>query len=255
MKATELLLKQHREIEQLLERLRTAGPENEGAIRRELADLLVAHTVMEEEHFYPTLREMAPERVLEAIEQHGLADYELARDLSTRPGDENARARAAVLAEVVLAHVRMEENDLIRRAESALTNQELAEIGEVMMATFEQAIRTGHQKILARKLAANIPKLALRGAEAGKSAQRGRAKKKATVRRGAAAKRGTARKIEGGRAPAKRGTAKRGTAKRGTAKRGTAKRGTAKRGATTKRTGAKGGRTGTRGAKSRASSH
>src|SRR5512141_2657248 len=122
MKATELLQRQHREIEQLLERLRTAGPEDEAVIRRELANMLVAHTTIEQQHFYPAVRDAAPERILEAIEEHGLADYELARELGTRPGDMNAQARGTVLSELILAHIRKEENDIFRRAESHLTN-------------------------------------------------------------------------------------------------------------------------------------
>jgi hemerythrin-like domain-containing protein len=243
MKATELLQKQHREIEQRLERLRAAAPEDEGAIRKELADLLVAHTVIEQEHFYPAIRDVAPERILEAIEEHGLAEYALARDLSAYAGGEDARARASVLADVVLSHIRKEENELFRRADAALTNQELAELGEAMMKTFEAAHRQGYQRLLARALAANMPKIGARG----QSARRGQAKK-ATARGGrrataTAAKRGQARKAKAGaRGQAKAGTAKRGTAKRSTAKRGTTKRSTAKRGATTTQ-GARGGAT------------
>src|SRR5271154_1244198 len=79
MKATELLQKQHRDIEALLERLRGAGQGDERAIRQELASNFVAHTVIEEEHFYPAVREALPDQILEAIEEHGLADVELAR--------------------------------------------------------------------------------------------------------------------------------------------------------------------------------
>lgn len=205
MKATELLLKQHREIEQLLERLRNAAPEEERGVREELARLLVAHTTIEQEHFYPALREVAPDRVLEAIEEHGLADFELARDLSARAG-EDAKARTTVLAETVLAHVRKEENDLFRRAESALTNQELSEIGDMMARAFEQVRRGPYERLLAQALAEKMPKMVLRGVteKAGKSVRRGAAKKMA-ARRAAAPK-------------AKRGTAKRGTAKRTTAR-------------------------------------
>jgi hypothetical protein len=231
MKATELLQKQHREIEQLLERLRISGPEDAAAIRDELASLLVAHTKIEEEHFYPALRDVAPERIREAVEEHGLADYELARDLGAHPADEDARARTAVLADLVLSHIRKEESDVFRRAESALTGPELAMIGEAMAKTYELVRRQDYRAILARALAENAPQLmsTRRPYAKAKSARRGPAKAKA--RQAAGSKRPATAK----RAAAKRGTAKRGTAKRGAAKRAAAKRPTAKRSAAPKR--------------------
>jgi hemerythrin superfamily protein len=217
MKATELLQKQHREIEQLLERLRNAAPEQEAALREELASMLVAHTVIEQEHFYPAVREIAPDRILEALEEHGLADYELARDLSARPGDQNARARGTVLGEVVLAHVRKEENDIFRRAENEMTNQELAEIGEVMLERYQVIRQMGYERFLAQALAENMPRIVGRAParKAAKSTRRAAsskrraaapAKKKATTRR-AAPKRTTGRKAETPRVTSKRGAA------------------------------------------------
>ena len=160
MKATELLQKQHREIEHLLERLRTSGPQEAHALRDELANLLVAHTTIENEHFYPALREIAPELILEAIEEHGLADFQLARDLGARSDAEDIQARTTVLAQIVLAHVRKEESDLFRRAEISLTNQELAEIGEALAYAFAEAQRLGYRKLLPKALAAHMPRLA-----------------------------------------------------------------------------------------------
>ena len=63
MKATELLQKQHREIEALLEQAKNAGAEDDKAIRDQLAAALVAHTVAEQQIFYPALREAAPELI------------------------------------------------------------------------------------------------------------------------------------------------------------------------------------------------
>lgn len=191
MKATELLQRQHREIEQLLEQLHGVGAAEHARIRREIADALVAHTVIEEEHFYPAVRLAAPDLVLQAVEEHGLATYELARALTARIADDAARARAAVLGEVILSHVRREESDLFRRAEDALTNQELAELAEVMEERFVEVRRRGYARVLAQKLEASMPRLPART-----PARRAKPEKKhpATRRAAASARRAPARK-------------------------------------------------------------
>jgi len=238
MKATELLQRQHREIEQLLERLRNAAPEHEAALREELASMLVAHTVIEEQHFYPAVHEAAPDRILEAIEEHGLAHYELARDLSVRAGDENARARGTVLGEVTLAHIRKEENDIFRRAESTLTNQELAEIGDHMARLYQEVREIGYERFLAQALAEHMPRLPgrtpLRKAKTTRRAAPAKrraapakrraapAKKTTTAKKTATARRATKPRVTGRktrtqRAPGAKPQAPRVTSKRGAA--------------------------------------
>ena len=227
MKATELLQKQHREIEELLARLGEAGAEEQKGVRAELASLLVAHSAIEEEIFYPALRQAAPELVLEAMEEHGLADYELGRSFSARQGDALARARAVVLGDVLRAHIRKEESVIFRRADAEITNQELAEIGETMAARFEHLRKGDAQRILARSLAEDAPRLTVRKAKA----TRGGAKKAA---RSSAAQRSAPKRSTAKRAASKRATPKRATPKRAAAQRAMPKRSPTKRAASQK---------------------
>jgi hemerythrin-like domain-containing protein len=207
MKATDLLQKQHREIEQLLERLETAGPDEEKPLREALASHLVAHATIEEEIFYPAARQHAPDLVLEALDEHALADFQLARELGTRAGDRASRARATVLADVVVRHIRKEEAEMFRKVDAAITNQELAELGEHMATRFEEIRGKGFQRVLAAALAANMPKMMARPmAQKAATRQAAPAKKKA---RGRVAK----------AAPVKRTTARKPTARRATVKR------------------------------------
>ena len=214
MKATDLLQKQHREIEQLLERLETASPEEQKPLREALASHLVAHTVIEEEIFYPAARQHAPDLVMEALDEHALADFQLARELGTRMGDRATRARATVLADVVVRHIRKEEAELFRKVDAAITNQELAELGEHMATRFEEVRGKGFQRLLASAIAENMPRLAARPMAQKAVARRATpAKKKARARvaTSAPAKRTTARKPAARRATVKRGV-KRGVA-------------------------------------------
>ncbi len=200
MKATELLQKQHRDLEALLERLRTAGQEDERTIRHELAAALVAHTVVEEEHFYPAVREILPEESLEALEEHGLADVELARLLASRPGDETSEAKLAVLSEVVIRHIRREESDLLTAADRELGDDAQSAVGERMRIRFRQIVETGYTKLLQKALDEEVPRTPSRASAAKKTARRAAAPRKKAAPKARAVPR---------RAPTKRAGAKR----------------------------------------------
>jgi hemerythrin-like domain-containing protein len=207
MKATELLQKQHRDVEALLERLRTAGPGDEQRLRKELAAALVAHTVVEQEYFYPAVRESLPDDVLEAIEEHGLIDVELARLLAEKPGDEAAEAKAAVLSELVVRHLRREESDIFKTAERELGEEEQSRLAEVMAHRFRQILDTGFERHLLKALSVEVPRTPARRRAAKKTA-RGRAAAakhpKITRRPAARPKRTTARRASTERAAAPR---------------------------------------------------
>jgi hemerythrin-like domain-containing protein len=178
MKATELLQSQHRELEQLFEQIRKrVGHVGDKTVREDLASKLVGHSVIEEEFFYPALRESAPELINEAIEEHGLVEYELARLLATREGDESALAKALVMADITIRHVRKEETDLFRRAESVLGNERLLELGERMQKRYDEIHAVGYRKLLDRALAEHMPRISVRAA-AKKTARRAAPKKK-----------------------------------------------------------------------------
>lgn len=220
MKATDLLQKQHRDIEALLERLRGAGQGDERAIRQELATNLVAHTVIEEEHFYPALREVVPDQILEALEEHGLADVQLARLLATKVGDETFEAKASVLSEVVIAHIQREERDLFKAADRELGDDHLNQLGDQMTQRFRQVVDTGFSKFLHKALEMEVPRTAGRAPAAKKVARRAPAAKKKTTRgatpsqaratprraptKRAAVKRGASGQARKGKAPARR---------------------------------------------------
>lgn len=200
MKATEFLQRQHREIEQLLERHRSAAPEEARAAREELASLLVAHDTIEQEIFYPALRGVAPGLVLESLEEHALMDFALARSLGAKLSEEDLQAKAAVLAQVVLTHLRREEAEVFSEAESGLTDQQLEELGDKLSARFDAVHAKGFLRPLAKAVAASAPRI-------GASTRKARARKTASARKTATTRRGPAKSKAAPppkRAPAKR---------------------------------------------------
>ena len=214
MKATDLVLTQHREVEQLFEQLAGAHEGDQKAVREELAQNLVAHAVIEQEYLYPAMKEVLREEIDRSYVEHGIMAYALSQLLSTRPTDESFHARVSVLKEITEMHMRQEENETLKKAESALGHERLLRMGEEMEARFEQIRAKGYKSFLRQALAEAAPQM------------RGRPMaKKTAAKPSVGAKRTTQR-----RAPARQAQEARQTSQRGAAQNGR-KRAAGQRGA------------------------
>ena len=138
MKATDLLKKQHREVKALFKKMEdAAGATERRQLMTEIAHALEVHTTIEEEIFYPALREVeskkAKEMVSEAFEEHHVVDLVLKELPEVDPEDERFEAKMTVLSELIRHHVEEEEDEMFKLA-SKLGRQELTELGEQMNA-------------------------------------------------------------------------------------------------------------------------
>jgi hemerythrin superfamily protein len=141
MKATDLLKKQHKEVKSLFKKLE--GTDNARMRRQlmtEIARALEGHTAIEEEIFYPAVRELpsrkAEKMVLEAYEEHHVVKLLLAELPQVNPEDERFEAKMTVLSELVEHHVEEEEKEMFKLAQK-LGREELEELGEQMEERFE----------------------------------------------------------------------------------------------------------------------
>ncbi len=237
MKATELLVNQHREFEQLFEQLESVEEGDEKIVREELTRNLVGHMAIEEEMFYPAMREAMPERIALAEVEHATARYALAQLLATPPGDPMFRAKAAALDALIRSHVAMEEKEILPRAESALGTEQLQQLTRRMEGRFEQVVSEDFVSKLKQMLMSEMPSMLVPRAVAKtatkKRAVRATAKKATPVKRGAMAKRGapTKRAAETKRATGTKRATPASTSRRGgtSARPTTSKRGARKR--------------------------
>ena len=135
-RATDLLVHHHRKVEKLFERLQ--GPKVDfDATLRELADDLSAHIAIEEKLFYPAVRKLNVDIVLEGLEEHAMGRFELKRLLGTRAADASLKVRIKALKELMTNHHEEEEKDLFPKVKKILGSQELEILGQNMSA--EQA--------------------------------------------------------------------------------------------------------------------
>ncbi len=143
MDAITLLKEDHRLFRKLLEE-GDETTERAKKTRMELLDRLVTelkvHEKIEEEIFYPALREYdkTKEIVLEGYEEHHVADLIAAELKKTDVSDERWAAKWSVLKENLEHHIEEEEEDMFKKARTLLDKSELVALGERMQAVKRQ---------------------------------------------------------------------------------------------------------------------
>jgi iron-sulfur cluster repair protein YtfE (RIC family) len=134
-----LLHEDHQRIAGLFERV-----ESDVTAFEEIQAELRAHTHIEEEIFYPALREALPvserEAIDEAIDDHADVKQMLSEMSALAADRAELKEGLDALRDSVLEHVEIEEDDLFARARAILTPEALAEMGERMAARKEELL-------------------------------------------------------------------------------------------------------------------
>ncbi|PWF43658.1 hemerythrin domain-containing protein [Massilia glaciei] len=117
--AIALLTSDHREVADLFKQYEALGERAKSSKKRiadEVCTALTMHTTVEEEIFYPSLREAgvkgADELLDEAIVEHASAKELIAQLQEMDPEDELYDAKVKVLAEQIEHHVKEEEKEM-----------------------------------------------------------------------------------------------------------------------------------------------
>lgn len=118
-KATQILKEDHQKVKEMFAEYDDLGDRaHAGKMHRfmELKRELTIHAQIEEEIFYPAIREIedeeASELVAEAGEEHAIAKQLLEEISSLTPRDEQFDAKMKVLQENVLHHAQEEEKEI-----------------------------------------------------------------------------------------------------------------------------------------------
>jgi hemerythrin superfamily protein len=139
----DLLASQHAEVDQLISQLESGDGDPE-EVFRELADKLAAHATVEEKIFYPAvMQDETSELLHESVEEHLAVKRVLADMLKLDPvlDKEEFDAKLSVLKEQVSHHAHAEEEQkLFPRLRKTMSAEELAGIGNEVLALFEQVM-------------------------------------------------------------------------------------------------------------------
>ena len=139
MNALKLLKQDHDEVKSMLSDLEST---TERAVKTRtdgLASLkaeLEVHEAIEEEIFYPALKEhpKTKDLALEGYEEHHVVDMVMAEIEDVAPSDETWMAKFTVMKENLEHHIEEEEGEMFEQAERVFDDDELDDLGERMQA-------------------------------------------------------------------------------------------------------------------------
>jgi hypothetical protein len=137
--ALELLEADHRKVEALFEQYeaeKEADEDTKRPIAERICGELTVHAQVEEEIFYPWLRENLSEEDMELVEE-AFVEHATAKDLIAQLEgageiDEAYDAKVKVLSEYIKHHVKEEENEIFEKCGDE--QEELDELGQQMAA-------------------------------------------------------------------------------------------------------------------------
>ena len=196
MDAFQLLKEDHRKVEELFTELESASGKAKLEVFKQIKTELELHTHIEEKIFYPALEDPKEthDLALEAYEEHAVVK-KLLKELSrAKTANDEWEAQAKVLQENVEHHVQEEENELFKKADKALSEEEVEDLSERMIAEKSRkagrpAVKasaakksSGSKKSAGKSKNASASKGSSRSAAA-KTARRSRSKKSAAKKR------------------------------------------------------------------------
>ncbi|HXG91677.1 MAG TPA: hemerythrin domain-containing protein [Blastocatellia bacterium] len=136
MNAIELLKKDHKEATGLMDQIETADKGDRSAkdLFMRLKHALTLHTQMEEQIFYPALRnhEETRDMIEESLKEHQEVDQILAEMTNLNPHNDDFIDKLSELRDAVEHHVDEEENEMFPKAEKVLGQSRLDEMGRQM---------------------------------------------------------------------------------------------------------------------------
>jgi hemerythrin-like domain-containing protein len=183
--AVEMLREDHRKVKELFEQFEEAEERQEKGRTVDTAlQELEIHAALEEEIFYPTVREQIDddEMMDEALEEHHVAKMLMAELREMSPGDERFDAKFKVLAEAVKHHIEEEESELLPKAEDM--ELDLEALGEEMAEKREE-LRDYSQSRRGNKSGRKMPAGKLPRSKSKVSAKRHSRASKSTYRKSA----------------------------------------------------------------------
>jgi hemerythrin superfamily protein len=143
MDAIALLKADHRTVEELFDKFEKARtPVQKGSLARQVCQELIVHAQIEEEIFYPAIKDAIDQEIYtEAHVEHDGAKVLIAEILAGDPEDEFYDASIKVLSEMIKHHVHEEEMRDGMFAQARASDTDLAELGERLAERKEDLVR------------------------------------------------------------------------------------------------------------------
>jgi len=144
--AIALLIADHREVSEMFEQFEQLGDRattSKEKLKEKICKALIAHTTIEEEIFYPAVREQIEEGedlVDEAVVEHASAKDLIKQLQEMQPDDELYDAKVKVLGEQVEHHVQEEEKEMFPKVRKS--GLDLVALGQEMALRKQELMST-----------------------------------------------------------------------------------------------------------------
>jgi hemerythrin superfamily protein len=152
MNALSLLKQDHANVEALFDRFEHLAADDT-ATKRHVVDKIIehlsVHAAIEEQVFYPGVRDADPEalaEVLEGLEEHHVVKWTLSELETLAAAEERFDAKVKVLMESVRHHMEEEEQELFATVRDKLTNEQLDDMGDALEAAKQTAPTRPHPR-------------------------------------------------------------------------------------------------------------
>ena len=146
MDAMSLLKEDHQKVKKMLAELESTterGVKTREELFTKVKQELVIHEAIEEEIFYPALKQhpKTKEITLEAYEEHHVVNTVMAEIEGVSYDDEKWGAKFKVMKENLEHHIEEEEGEMFKQAKQVFDKDELAQLGDSMIARKEELVR------------------------------------------------------------------------------------------------------------------
>lgn len=147
MSAIELLKQQHREVDDLFQRIRSSEGDERISLLGKVAEALTIHAALEEQFFYPFAREQGVDGIIdESFQDHAEVKRLISEILQVKQTDPRLGELCGRLERMVTEHVSHEESRLMPKVEAVADADELVSMRDDM----QQAIDSWRNRELLR---------------------------------------------------------------------------------------------------------
>jgi hemerythrin superfamily protein len=139
MDAIAMLKQQHREVDELFDRIQHASADEKVPLLGQISEKLTLHATIEERHFYPFCMRMGiQDMVDQSLQEHAEVKQLIADILQMKRHDPRIEQDAQRLMMSVQAHVKEEENTLFPRLLSVASEEDLRNVAMEMQRSMDE---------------------------------------------------------------------------------------------------------------------
>lgn len=146
--AIALLIADHREVSEMFKQFEELGDRAKTSKQKlveKICTSLIAHTTIEEEIFYPAIREQKQIKDADDMVDEALVEHQAAKDLirqlqEANPDDDLYDAKVKVLGEEIEHHVKEEEEEMFKEAKKS--GLDLMALGQEMAQRKQEILST-----------------------------------------------------------------------------------------------------------------